>query len=257
MFLFSYFENKAEPSKIIGPADLGAARAYRSPSAIYLALANSPAPLPPQNLRPPARSGAFSCCNAAILRSNLASKPAGQGRVAGFTLVELMVTIVVSAILLAIAMPSFRDMILAHKLATAADGVVAAIQTARMEAIKRNAPAQFCGSTPALNTNDALGLICGGQIGAVHAADNANPPHTTPILDAASGIWPPVQFSGDVIALRFNSQGMGAQPSDPIIPFNGDVAKLCAGPLSSNNIYIIHMTSGAIIKISKSTGDCA
>jgi type IV fimbrial biogenesis protein FimT len=65
----------------------------------------------------------------------------------GFTLVELMVTIAVAAILLALAVPSFYEMSLNSKLKSAANDLAASALLARSEAIKRNATVQLCVST--------------------------------------------------------------------------------------------------------------
>src|SRR5215471_8868083 len=81
--------------------------------------------------------------------------------VCGFTMVELMVTLSVAAILLLVAVPSFRTITLSNRLTTAANQVVDAINAARVEAIKRNNYVQLCGSTSTLNTSDTLGTACG------------------------------------------------------------------------------------------------
>lgn len=57
----------------------------------------------------------------------------------GFTLVELMVTIVVMAILLALAIPSFTDMMDKKRLVGAADNLLADMRYAQAEAMKTNA----------------------------------------------------------------------------------------------------------------------
>ncbi len=72
----------------------------------------------------------------------------------GFTLVELMVTIAVVAILAAIAVPSFRSVINSSRLTSHANELVASLQLARSEAIKRNTRVSVCGS--------ADGATCGG-----------------------------------------------------------------------------------------------
>ena len=56
---------------------------------------------------------------------------------AGFTLVELMAVVAIVAVLAAVGAPSFRDMLLNQRLATAAQGFNAALSFARMEAIQR------------------------------------------------------------------------------------------------------------------------
>ena len=65
----------------------------------------------------------------------------------GFTLIELMIVITVMAVLLAIAVPSFRDATLGSKLSSYANNFVASANLARGEAIKRNAEMKLCVST--------------------------------------------------------------------------------------------------------------
>jgi type IV fimbrial biogenesis protein FimT len=65
----------------------------------------------------------------------------------GFSLIELMVTIAIAAILLAIAAPSFDSVAQSMKLTSYANSLVASIQLARSEAIKRNAVVSLCVSS--------------------------------------------------------------------------------------------------------------
>jgi type IV fimbrial biogenesis protein FimT len=62
----------------------------------------------------------------------------------GFTLIELMMAITVLAILLGLAVPSFRDASLGSRLTSYANDLVASAQLARSEAIKRNRPVVIC-----------------------------------------------------------------------------------------------------------------
>jgi len=64
----------------------------------------------------------------------------------GFTIVELMITIAIVAILLTVGIPSFRNVILNTRLTSLANEVVASVQIARSEAIKRNATVRLCAS---------------------------------------------------------------------------------------------------------------
>ena len=66
---------------------------------------------------------------------------------AGFTLIEVMVTITVMAILLMIAVPSFLDVTLGSKLGAFANNFAASAHLARSEAIKRNAVVTLCVSS--------------------------------------------------------------------------------------------------------------
>lgn len=77
----------------------------------------------------------------------------------GFTLIELMVTISVAGILLAIAVPSLRTFLQNNRLTSAANDVLRSFQIARSEAIKRQQHVIVCASanptvaTPACSSN--------------------------------------------------------------------------------------------------------
>jgi type IV fimbrial biogenesis protein FimT len=70
-----------------------------------------------------------------------------MGKINGFTLVELLITIVVVSILLATGVPSFMEFIKNNRLTAQANDLVISIQVARSEAIKRGTGAVICAST--------------------------------------------------------------------------------------------------------------
>lgn len=65
----------------------------------------------------------------------------------GFTLVELMVVLIVLAVLVGMAMPSFTQMVNRNRLTAAANEMVASMQIARVEAVRRNMRVALCPST--------------------------------------------------------------------------------------------------------------
>jgi type IV fimbrial biogenesis protein FimT len=69
----------------------------------------------------------------------------------GFTLIELMVTITILAIVLGIAVPSFNNATLGSKLGSYANNLVASVNLARSEAIKRNTVLTLCVSADGSN----------------------------------------------------------------------------------------------------------
>ena len=73
----------------------------------------------------------------------------------GFTLIELMVTLAVAGILLAVGVPSFINVIVGNRLATQSNELVSAFHWARSEAVKRNQPIRLCRAADAGATDCA------------------------------------------------------------------------------------------------------
>ncbi|MDV3514569.1 GspH/FimT family pseudopilin [Stenotrophomonas sp. C1657] len=73
----------------------------------------------------------------------------------GFTLLELMVTVAVLAILVTVALPSFSAMIAGNRITAAGNDLMAGLQFARHEAIRRNDAVQVCASADGQACSDA------------------------------------------------------------------------------------------------------
>lgn len=86
-------------------------------------------------------------------------------RQAGFTLIELMVALSILAITLAFAIPSFESIVNSNRLAGAANEMMAALQSARMESMRFNKRAVVCSSaapnaaSPTCSTTNPTGWI--------------------------------------------------------------------------------------------------
>ena len=65
----------------------------------------------------------------------------------GFTLIEMLVVITISAILVAMAIPMFERSIRSSQVSSAANALLAALDVARSEAIRRNVVVTVCRST--------------------------------------------------------------------------------------------------------------
>jgi type IV fimbrial biogenesis protein FimT len=68
-------------------------------------------------------------------------------RRAGFTLMELLMTLTVAGILIAIGVPSFRYVTNANRIASEVNGLLGDLQYARSEAIKEGQTVTVCAST--------------------------------------------------------------------------------------------------------------
>lgn len=120
---------------------------------------------------------------------------------AGFTVVELMVVVAVVGILAIIAVPSMSALMNANRLNGASGELIAALQVARSEAIRRNARVTVCASTD--------GTTCSTS-GAwaqwiVHGNDNATATDEVIRNDRPTGS---VQISGPTAGIVFRPSGI-------------------------------------------------
>ena len=167
---------------------------------------------------------------------------------AGFTLVELMVTLFIAAILFTVAVPTFTETIASNRLTTQANDIVAAVTSARSEAIVRNQNIALCRidtatdttcSTSAgtwenwLITNAAGAVIRRGSI------DSGGDMAVTSTL-----VNDQVVFGSDGLA-RTN----GALVADNLIT-------VCANRTMDNNIRQITLGAGSRISTDRLTGAC-
>ncbi|OOG24908.1 prepilin-type N-terminal cleavage/methylation domain-containing protein [Thioalkalivibrio denitrificans] len=67
-------------------------------------------------------------------------------RESGFTLIELMVTLAVAAILITVAVPGFANLIAEQRVVTTTNRFVTALHLTRSEAVKRGARVTLCAS---------------------------------------------------------------------------------------------------------------
>jgi type IV fimbrial biogenesis protein FimT len=72
------------------------------------------------------------------------SKLMAMQRTFGFTLIELMVTLAVAAILLTVAIPSFRSTVQNNRATGQANDLLSSLNVARSEAVKRGATVSVC-----------------------------------------------------------------------------------------------------------------
>ena len=131
----------------------------------------------------------------ARLTGGSSRKDSDLRRMRGFTVVELMITLAVAAILFAVAVPSFMTFLNSNRLTGAGNDVVSLLQNARMESLRRGVRVLVCPSNDGLtcSTPDATGWT--GMISFADADANQTPasteilrtqPFTTPLQLRAS-----------------------------------------------------------------------
>ena len=119
-----------------------------------------------------------------------------RGRGKGFSMIELMITLSVLAILVAVGVPSFQGMIARNRIATATNEIVSGMYAARSEAIRQNASIRFCinPNTGAWRVADLAGTDI--RVGEINASVGVVPAG----LDTAS--------VADNACVRFKADGL-------------------------------------------------
>jgi type IV fimbrial biogenesis protein FimT len=155
-----------------------------------------------------------------------------------------MITLVVAAILLAIAIPSFTYLTVSSKLTTTANNVVNALSTARSEAIKRNAV--LCVND---KNNDAPGSVS-------LASANGTCPNVPnqPLISAAIPVQTPVITMS--IPAAITATPMGMLVSGGTAGFTGLAADVSSTQISSNNHRCVYVTTGTTISSCTDSSVC-
>jgi type IV fimbrial biogenesis protein FimT len=172
----------------------------------------------------------------------------------GFTLIELMITLVVASILLAMAVPSFTGMMVSSRLANQTNELISMISFTRSEAVKRNAGLRLC------RAGSAAATSCAGSAGQwVHwVVLNAGGTVVRRGLvnDYSGTLRVSSTLTADTIA--FGSDGL-ARSGGILINASDDDAqsfRVCSTRGTNENIRTITLGAGSRITTVKETGTC-
>jgi type IV fimbrial biogenesis protein FimT len=130
----------------------------------------------------------------------------------GFTLVELLVVIVLMTILLAIALPSFSDMVISSRFTSTAMQLKADLNQARSESIKRNVRVLLCARNTAGDDCVVASDWGGGWLVCADAdkdgkCDAATADLPNPLLVRGPLKTPLTLVSGNTAGVPFNPNG--------------------------------------------------
>jgi type IV fimbrial biogenesis protein FimT len=176
----------------------------------------------------------------------------------GFTLIELMIAIAITAILAALAVPSFQGAFLSMRLTSYANDFVAAAMLARGTAISNNATVTLCKSTDGATCSSGSGgwetgylLTCQSSDGAV-CTNATGSGLTTIVLHRQSALAAGWKFTptGTLNQVNFYPTGTGATA--------GSMTICRALPTPGPNERVITVTPTGRTTITKtSNGACS
>ena len=124
----------------------------------------------------------------------------------GFTIIELMITVALIAVIAGIGIPSFRDVIAKNRVVSSINEFHQGLRLARSEAVKRNDTIVFCASSDQATCSGTWGN--GWLI--YHDADGDNTVDANEVVrvgDAVSGGFS-LTFTGNTTSISFLARGL-------------------------------------------------
>lgn len=168
----------------------------------------------------------------------------------GFTLVELLITLAVVAIMLGIGVPSFQETIVRNRLMTQTNDILTAVNLARSEAVKRNRTVTLC------RADDASATACAGTgtwehwiilAGADNVVRRGSPPRFGNSMSVTSSLP-----GGE---LRLSPDGLARTSAGSLA--NAQTITVCATNGPAENRRQVVLGAGSRLSVTKSSGACS
>jgi type IV fimbrial biogenesis protein FimT len=170
----------------------------------------------------------------------------------GFTLVELAITLTVLGVLMAVAIPSFRMVQNSNRLSAAANDLVASLQAARMEAIRRNGRVVVCGSADGA-TCSGVGTSGGWIVFADADADASVDAGEEIIL--ANAVPAPLTVKANSAVtegiVMFRSDGMARSKGGQLL--TGQIRVCMADTIPTDNVRNVEIGAGGRVRVGRAS----
>ena len=154
----------------------------------------------------------------------------------GFTLVELVITLAVLAIIVTLALPAFTALVNGNRLTAQANELVADLQAARMEAITRNRPVTLC---PSADNATCSGGDWGNRIMTAPAGAGVEVIRTS----AAKGV---LSVTGDAGSIVFRPDGFARAAAGGAL-LDAQFAVCLPTTAPANNVRQVTLAAGSRI----------
>ncbi len=174
-------------------------------------------------------------------------------RAPGFTLVELVITLLILAILVAVGVPTFSDATRGSRLGSTANNLVVSLYLARSEAIKRNTIVRVCPSTDSNTCATSASWHTGWIVMAPYASGTSD----DVIIQRQSAV------SGSISVLHKNAALSSALISAVDMPPSGirsggsdEAFLVCRGAGKQERVVSVSATGRPSVKRTQ-TGSCS
>lgn len=174
----------------------------------------------------------------------------GSSNPNGYTLIELLVTIAIAAILAAVAVPSFQEIFRSNRLSSQTSDLVAALNLARSEALRRGYRVTICKSSDGSSCTEAGDWSQGWVVFADRQDGQNGRPGATGTINAASGVYgaDPILRVNGAFGSTGSTLGGGANFSNWITFLASGVSRGNGG-LANGTLTLCNSSKSSVITI--------
>jgi type IV fimbrial biogenesis protein FimT len=172
----------------------------------------------------------------------------------GFTLIELIITVTVAGVLMALAVPSFTNFVASSRVMDQTNALVAAMSFARSESIKRNATIFVCRAASETAT-DCAGAGTWRFFMITTSATGGTVLRRGPLDGFNNTHYVQSSLTNDQVV--FGSDGLAHDGSATGTLLNGESFTVCTTRYSQENIRRLTLGAGSRIATTRESGTCS